>query len=103
MDCRVKPGDDALYHSRDASASELLFTAIKASRGTDEQRREAKRRKARSPRTTPSGVARPERGPLTFRRFTAALVPAVYRQKLSPGRVSRDEVRQRYCRLCHRA
>jgi hypothetical protein len=44
-----------------------------------------------------------KRRTLAFRRFTAALVPAVYRQKLNPGRASRDEVRRRYLRLGHRA
>ncbi|MGA2944080.1 MAG: hypothetical protein ABSE50_18780, partial [Xanthobacteraceae bacterium] len=65
--------------------------------------REAKRRKART--THPHHRVRRvlKRRTLAFRRFTAALVPAVYRQKLSPGRASRDEVRRHYLRLGHRA
>jgi hypothetical protein len=44
-----------------------------------------------------------KRRTLAFRRFTAALVPAVYRQKLSPGRASRDGVQRCYRRIFLRA
>jgi hypothetical protein len=57
----------------------------------------------RSLRKPSAGAARPQRRTLAFRRFTAALVPAVYRRKLSPGRASRDALRRRYRRIFHRA
>jgi hypothetical protein len=107
MDSRIKSGNDELRarqsRSRDAPASELLFTN-ESFTGTNEKNKGGEAPKGAYHPAASIAMRRVlKRRTLAFRRFTAALVPAVYRQKLSPGRASRDEVRRNYLRLGHRA
>jgi hypothetical protein len=97
-------GADARSRSRDAICIRVVVHESKASRArTNEKSKggEAPKGAYHLPHHRVRRVLK--RRTLAFRRFTAALVPAVYRQKLSPGRASRDEVRRRYLRLGHRA